>query len=396
MNRPAPDFSAAHAVLQRHIDGQFLSGASTATLRDGELVDSFCAGHADLQSGELLRPDHIHRAFSNTKLITSVLALLLHDQGRFALDDPLRQWIPAFGSTRVLKPGASSLDDTVALQGDITIRHLLSHQAGLSHGVFDPGTLIYKAYQAAGARRPDTTLADISDKLATLPLLYQPGTGWEYSMATDVLARVIEVVTGQRFSDALQTRLFEPLGMVDTGFVLRPDQVPRMAALYVGDPLDPHKPGLQRLEGVPFPGAYVTPAPRQSGAGGLFTTQADMLRLVSQLLPGRASLLKPDTLREMMRDQLQPDCSVQFANMGTFAHLGFGLGGAVTRSTSAIQHNSPPGEFQWGGLAATHWWVEPANGVAGVLMTQRFMGFWNPFWVEYKARVYDALAQGAT
>jgi CubicO group peptidase (beta-lactamase class C family) len=394
MTTVTPDFSAAQAVLQRHIDSQFLSGASVATLRDGVLVDSFCAGLADMQSGERLRPDHIHRAFSNTKLMTSVLALLLHDQGRFGLDDPIKQWIPAFAGTRVLKQGATSLDETEALQVDITVRHLLSHQAGLSHGVFDPGTPIFKAYQAIGARRPDTTLGEISDKLATLPLLFQPGTGWEYSMATDVLARVIEVVTGQTFGEALQTRLFEPLGMVDTGFVLRTDQLPRLAALYVGDPLDPTKPGLQRLENVPFPGAYVTRVPRQSGAGGLFTTQADMLRLVRQLLPGRPGLLKPATLSEMFRDQLLATCSVQFASIGAFPHLGFGLGGAVTRATSKDQPNSPVGEFQWGGLAGTHWWIAPDRGVAGVLMTQRFMGFWNPFWFEYKARVYDALAQG--
>ena len=139
------DFSAAHAVLQREIDAQRLPGVSAALMRNGELIDSFCGGQADLQSGQALRPDHIHRAFSNTKLIASVLVLLLADQGQFSLDDPVKAWLPAFGRLRVLRvlrPGATRIDDTEPLQRDITLRHLLSHQAELSHGVFDTGTLI--------------------------------------------------------------------------------------------------------------------------------------------------------------------------------------------------------------------------------------------------------------
>ena len=385
------DFSATHALLQRHVDGQLLAGVSAAVLHEGDIVDRFCTGLADIESGELMRPDHIHRAFSNTKLITSVLALMLVDEGRLALDDAIKAWIPAFGAVRVLRPGATAIDDTLPLRNDITVRHLLSHQAGLSHGVFDPGTLIFNAYQAAGVRRPDTTLAVLADQLAALPLLYQPGEGWEYSMATDVLARLIEIVTGQSFGDALRTRLFEPLGMVDTGFVLRPDQVPRLCALYRGDVADATKPGLQRQDHLPWPGAYLKPVPRQSGASGLFTTLDDMLSLVRQLQPGRSSLLKPETLSEMMRDQLPQSRSVHFHQSGAVPSLGFGLGGAVTREPSDLQPNTPVGEFQWGGLAGTHWWVSPATGLAGVVMTQRHMGFWNPFWFAYKQRVYKAM-----
>ena len=391
MNYKPVDFDAAHALLQRHVDGQLLAGVSAAVLQDGDVIDRFCAGLADIERGEALRPDHIHRAFSNTKLITSVLALMLVDQGHFGLDDPVKAWIPALGAMRVLRPGASAIDDTLPLQQDITVRHLLSHQAGFSHGVFDPGTLIYNAYQAAGVRRPDTTLAALANQLADLPLLYQPGEGWEYSMATDVLARVIEIVTGQLFGDALRTRLFEPLGMVDTGFVLRPEQVPRLCALYRGDVADATKPGLHRQDHLPWPGAYLHAVPRQSGASGLFTTLDYMLALVRRLLPGQSGLLKPATLAEMMRDQLPPSRSVHFHQSGAVPSLGFGLGGAVTRETSDLQPNTPVGEFQWGGLAGTHWWVSPATGVAGVVMTQRHMGFWNPFWFAYKQRVYKAM-----
>ena len=392
MTRAAPDFSAAHAVLQREVDQQRLPGVSAATLRDGELIDLFCTGQADVEAGTALRPDHIHRAFSNTKLFASVLALMLADEGHYGLDDPIKAWIPALGQLQVLRPGALAITDTEPLQRDITIRHLLSHQAGFSHGVFDPGTVIYNAYLASGVRRPDTTLAQEMDLLATLPLCFQPGEGWEYSTGIDVLARLAEIVTGQSFGAALQSRIFGPLGLFDTGFVLRPDQVPRLAALYRGDLVDVLKPGLQRLNDTPWPGAYLQPVPRESGAGGLFTTQADMLGLLRQLMPGRPSLLKPATLAAMFVDQLPAERSVQFFARGAVPSLGFGLGGAHARRASSIQPESAVGELQWGGLAGTHWFVSPATGLAGVLMTQRFMGFWHPFWFEYKRALYAALA----
>ncbi len=400
-----PDFSAAHAVLQGEVDAQRLPGVSAAVMRHGETIDSFCTGLADLQTGEPLRPDHIHRAFSNSKLITSVALLMLVDQGQLQLDDAVKRWIPAFAALRVLRPGATSLTDTEPLQRDITVRHLLSHQAGLSHAVFDPGTLIYNAYLAAGARSPQRSLAEAMDVLAGLPLLYQPGAGWEYAMGADVLGRIIELITGQRFGDALQHLLFGPLGMADTGFVLRPEQVPRLAALYRGDLLDPMKPGLLRLDDTPWPGAYRSAVPRQSGAGGLFTTQADMLALLRQLMPspapplrmpgpprpGQAALLQPATLAALFTDQLPAARCVQFFGTGAVPSLGFGLGGALTRGASALQPAAAVGELQWGGLAGTHWFISPATGLAGVLMTQRFMGFWHPFWFRYKAALYAAL-----
>ena len=392
MTRQAPDFSAARAVLQRHVDGGLLAGASATVLLHGEPVEAFCTGLANIERAEPLRPDHIHRAFSNTKLMTSVLVLMLVDAGRFALDEPVKTWLPALGTLRVLRAGATTLDDTEPLQRDITVRHLLSHTAGFSHGVFDPGTLLFDAYKAAAVRGRDHTLAVLVERLATLPLNRQPGSGWEYSLATDVLARLVEVVTGQRFGDALQARLWGPAGMVDTGFVLRADQVPRLGTLYVGDLQHPERPGLTRHDSAPWPGAYVQPAAMQSGAGGSFTTQADMLALLRLLMPGRAGLLKAATLAEMMRDQLPGEQCVAFAHTGQIPSLGFGLSGAITRGPSALQPNTPAGELQWGGLAGTHWWISPATGVAGVQMAQRHFGFWNPFWFEYKQAVYAALA----
>jgi CubicO group peptidase (beta-lactamase class C family) len=378
-------------VLRGHHEQHRLSGVSTLVFERGEVVDELCIGQADIERARALRPDHIHRAFSNTKLITAVMTLMLVDEGRIALDDPIKQWIPAFGATRVLLPGATSLDDTEPLARDITVRHLLTHMAGLSHGVFDPGTMIYKAYDASGLRRPDCSTAMIAERLPALPLLFQPGEGWEYSMGPDVLARLVEIVTGQRYIEALQQRLFGPLGMVDTGYVLQPGQVPRLAALYGGNFADPNEPGLKRLDELPWPGAFLTPVPRQAGASGLFTTQADMLALMRRLFPGCGGPLRDATLAEMFRDQLPAQLCVQFLQSGPLPTLGFGLAGAVTRRAFELQPNTPAGELQWGGLAGTHWAISPATGQALVLMTQRYMGYWNPFWFEWKGAVYAAL-----
>jgi CubicO group peptidase (beta-lactamase class C family) len=392
------NFSAAHDTLQRHVDSPLLPGVSTAIIKDGRLIDSFCTGSADIERGEAMRPDHIHRAYSCTKLMTSVLVMLLIEQGYFALDDAVKQWLPAFGKVQVLREGATRLDDTVQLETDITIRHLLSHQAGFSHGVFDQGTLIFSAYADAGVRKPDSTLAQLMDQMATLPLIYQPGTSWQYSMATDVVGRLVEIVTGQTMAEAFKTRLFEPLGMVDTAYLLREDQIPRLAPLYAGHPMTATKPGLHKLENMPWPDAFIKPVPRQAASSGLVTTQADLLALLSQLLPGQGKLLKPETLVELFRDQLPANRSLQFAQSGQMhipdgpvPSLGFSLCGAVTRSSSDFQPNTPVGEVQWGGLAGPHWWISPATGTAGVLMTQRFMGFWNPFWFEYKQHMHAAL-----
>lgn len=262
------NFSAAHDVLQHHVDSPLLPGVSTAVIKNGQLIDSFCTGFADIENGEALRPDHIHRAYSCTKLMTSVLVMLLVDQGHFQLDDAIKKWIPAFGQLRVLRAGATSVDDTVPLERDITIRHLLSHQAGFSHGVFDPDTLIYSAYAAAGVRKPDSTLEQLMDQMARLPLIYQPGASWQYSMATDVVGRLIEIVTGQTLAEAFKTKLFEPVGMVDTGYVLRADQIPRLATLYAGHPMTATKPGLQRLDNIPWADAFIKPVPRQAASSG--------------------------------------------------------------------------------------------------------------------------------
>lgn len=392
MDARTPDFSAARTAMQRYVDQEIVPGVSWAVLRGREVVDQQCVGFADREAKTALRPDHIFRAFSNTKIFVTCAIMLLVEEGRIDLYDTVEKFLPQLGNRKVLKQGAASLSDVEPARTSIQIRHLLTHTSGLSYGIFDPGTVLFKGYNDARVLNPLTLLTDMIDKLADLPLSYHPGTSWEYSVATDVLGRVVEVVSGQPLDVFFKARIFDPLGMVDTGFYVPEAQQDRLVAHYTGaDLLDPMKPGLTRADNLPYPEAYRRPLPRLSGGGGLVSTLPDMLAFVRALVHGPETLLKPETLRQMMTNQLPEGQTIRFANLGPIPSKGFGLGGAVTFAPTQFDPPNSTGEFQWGGLAGTHWWISPFTGTAGVLMAQRHMGFWNPFFFEFKRLAYRAV-----
>jgi len=384
------DFGPAHAAMQRYVDGDLLPGFSSAVLVGRDLVDVKCIGWADKEARTSLRVDHMFRVFSNTKLITSCAALLLFEEGRFQLDDPVEGFIPQLANRRVLRRDATSLDQTEPTVRPITVRHLMSHSSGLSYGLLDPGTLIFKAYNERKVLNPATSLAEMMDALADLPLVFQPGTSWEYSVATDVLARLVEVTSGQRFDAFIQSRILDPLGMVDTGFVVSDPN--RLVAYYAGaDPVDPMKPGLTRLDNAPYPDANLRPFPRQSGGSGLVSTLLDMVAFVRSLLPGGPTLLKPDTIELMMTNQLPENVWLRFAAFGEFRGKGHGLTGALILEPSRFDHPDAKGELFWAGRAGTQWWISPEKNIAGLIMTQREQGFSHPFAVEFKRLAYEAV-----
>jgi CubicO group peptidase (beta-lactamase class C family) len=381
------DFRPAHAAMQRYVDGNLLSGFSSAVLVGRDLADVKCIGWADKEAQIPLRVDHIFRVFSNTKLITSCAALLLFEEGHFQLDDPIEQFIPQLANRRVLYRDATSLDQTEPAVRSITIRHLMSHSAGLSYGLLDPGTLIFNAYNERKVINPATTLAEMMDVLADLPLIYHPGTSWEYSVATDVLARLVEVISGQRFDAFIQSRILGPLGMADTGFVVSDRN--RLVAYYAGADLsDPMMPGLTRIDDAPYPGAYLRPFPRQNGGAGLVSTLPDMVALIRSLLPGGPTLLKPETIELMMTNQLPEGVWLRFA-FGELQGRGHGLAGALILEPSVFDHQDARGELFWGGRAGTQWWISPKKNTAGLIMAQREMG--HPFVVEFKRLAYEAV-----
>src|SRR5262249_16270185 len=266
------------------------------------------------------------------------------------------RFIPQLANRRVLRPGATSLDQTEPAVRPITIRHLMSHSSGLSYGLLDPGTLIFNAYKERKVVNPATTLAPIMALFAVLPLVFHPGMSWDYSVATDVLARLVEVISGQRFDAFIQSRILGPLGMVDTGFVVSDRD--RLVAYYAGaDLADPMKPGLTRADDAPYPGAYLRPFPRQSGGSGVGSTFPGIVAVIRSLLPGGPTLLKPDTIRLMMTNQLPEGVWIRFAAFGELRGRGHGLAGALILEPSAFDHQDARGELFWGGRAGTQWWI---------------------------------------
>jgi CubicO group peptidase (beta-lactamase class C family) len=387
---PQPDFSALHAVMQATVDGELLAGVSSAVLVGSDVVDTHCAGWADREQREPLRPDHLFRMYSSTKLIASCAALMFVDEGRIGLDEPIDGVLPQLARRRVLRPGATSLADTEPARRPITLRQLLSHSSGLGYGLLDPGTLLYQAFIDRNVRDHLTPLSVMMDRLEDLPLYFHPGEGWAYSIASDVLGRLVEVLSGQPFDAFLRERIFEPLGMRDTGFVVPEGGADRLVAHYRGASLSrPLKPGLTRLDDVPWPGAYLQPVPRLSGGGGLVSSLPDTIALIRSLMPGGPTLLRPATLAEMMRNHLPEGVYAGFP--GPIPGKGYGLGGAVTLAEAPGDPPDSVDEFQWGGMAGTHWWINPRRNIAGIVMAQRDIAFWHPFSFDMKRAVCAAL-----
>lgn len=385
-------FSALHGAMRRYVEQQILPGVSYALMQGRDVLATGCVGWADKEGDVQLRPDHIFRVFSNTKLITSCAAMLLFEEGRFKLDDSIGDYIPQLANRKVLKPGATSLSDVEPARGPITIRHLMSHSSSLSYGLLDPGTLIFNAYTEKKVLSPYSSAAEIMDVLASLPLAFHPGTSWEYSVATDVIGRLVEVLSGQSLQEFIQARILDPLGMVDTAFALPDEKHGRLTRYYTGaDLMDPLKPGLSRTDAAPYPGAYLKPFARQAGGSGLVSTLADMVALLRSLLPGGETLLRAQTIALMMTNQLPEGVNIKFPQTGEIVGKGYGLAGAVTIAPSQFDPPGSTGEFQWGGIAGTHWWISPRANLAGVLMTQRQMSFWHPFSFEFKQLAYQAV-----
>lgn len=386
------DFADVHDAMQRYVDQDILAGISSAVLVGRELVDVHCCGWSDREAKSKLGVDHIFRVFSNTKLITSCAALLLYEEGRFQLDDPIEKHIPQLGERMVLRPRATDPNDIEPAGGPITIRHLMTHSSGLSHGRLDPGLLMSKLYTEQKVNAPETSLSEMIDILAGLPLSFHPGANWEYSVATDVLGRLVEIISGQSFDEFLRARIFAPLGMVDTGFFVPSENHHRFAALYKGADLEvPMKPGLTRLENAPYPGAFLQPFRRLSGGVGLVSTLPDMVALMRALIPGENRLLKPQTMELISTNQLPEGLHIGLPGFVDVPGKGHGLAGAVTLTPLPQEPPQIVGEFEWGGAAGTHWWIHPEKNMAGVLMTQRHLAFWHPFFFELKKLVYAAV-----
>lgn len=386
------DFSAIAPAMQTYVDRKILSGVSSAILSGQDLVHFHAAGWADIENQIPLRHDHLFRVFSNTKLLTSMAIMQLIEQGKLGLDDPVEIYLPQLGQRQVLIPGATDISQTEAARSAITVRQLLTHTSGLSYGLLDHGSTIYKAYVERKVLNAFEPLSELINILEELPLSFHPGERWEYSIATDVLSRLVEVVSGDNFDVYLHAHILSPLGMNDTSFWVPPHKHERLTAYYAGtDPMNVLNRDLKRLEKSPYPQAFLKPIPRFSGGGGLVSSMHDMLALMRSFLPGGHAVLKPESIRLMMQNHLPQGWGIAFPGVGDVPGKGFGLGGAVTLRPGENDPADAEGEFEWGGIAGTHWWISPRHNIAGLLMTQRQMAFWHPYSFEFKKLAYAAM-----
>jgi CubicO group peptidase (beta-lactamase class C family) len=331
-------------------DGK-LAGASTLVARRGQVAHSGVSGFADKERGVPMAPDTIVRIYSMSKPITSVAIMMLYEEGRFQLDDPISRFLPAFAGQRVAVGGTRGKIDTVPAARDISFRDLLSHTSGLTYGFMESGPVdaMYRDAGIGDFGDPDTDLMATVEKVAKLPLLAQPGEAWNYSVSADVLGALVQVISGQRFGDFLQARIFGPLGMADTGFRVPEEKVGRFAANYVVHPT-----GGVLLFDDPAMSRYATPKKMESGGGGMVSSTGDYLKFCRMLLNGgvlgEARLLGRKTVELMTSNHLRGD----MADMGqprfsesSYYGIGFGLGFSVMLDPAKAQILGTPGEYAW-------------------------------------------------
>jgi CubicO group peptidase (beta-lactamase class C family) len=335
--------------------------------RYGRIAHVGIGGRRDVGADLPVRRNTLFRIYSMTKPVTTVAALILFEQGAFGLDDPVSRFVPAFTQPRVYSGPRSTVPATVPIR----MRHLLTHTAGLTYG-FHRTTPVDALYRDAGfdlGLPAGLDLAEACDTLAGLPLLAEPGAEWNYSLATDVLGRIVEVVSGKPLASFVAEQVFRPLGMADTGFEVPPDRAGRLGALYRAGLVVDNELGS----------AVLGPVSAPSGGGGLVSTADDFHRFASMLL-GRGELdgtriLAPRTVDLMTRNSLPGGVDLAAAGRPLYAEtpmhgVGYGFGVGVVLDPGRAGMLTSVGEYGWGGAASTVFWVDPAERIVVVFLTQ--------------------------
>lgn len=385
----------AGAMLDRYVAEGVLPGWQLLVSRRGRVVHLASGGLRHVEDGLPVEPDTLWRIYSMTKPITSVAVMMLYEQGAFELTDPVSRYLPAFAEPRVYVAGSDLKPVTEPATEPVRIWHLLTHTAGLTYGFHrtHPVDAMLRARGYDWGWPDGVDLATAVDTWASLPLLFHPGREWNYSVCTDVLGRLVEVVSGQPFDAFLAERILGPLGMADTGFSVPADRHDRLARLYLSTP-DGYAQG-DRM------GSFVlTPPSLPSGGGGLVSTIGDYHRFTQFLLRGGefegVRLLGPRTVDYMARNHLPGGADLVRFGRPIFAEtplngVGFGLGFAVVVDPAAYRTLTTAGEFNWGGAASTAFWVDPAEGLAVVLMAQLLPSSALPLRTRLRQAVYQSL-----
>ena len=385
------------ALLRRYVDDGLLPGWTFVLGRYGQTVLVETYGQRDMEAGAPIELDTIFRAYSMTKPITSLAALMLWEEGAFELKDPVSRFIPSFGDARVWRTGTFLKPVTDPIVEPMQLWHLMTHTSGLTYG-FVASHPVDELYRRAGFEwgSPEgADLAAVCDHLAALPLLFQPGTEWAYSHATDVLGRVVEVASGMTLDQFFAERIFGPLGMVDTAFSVPEAEQGRLAALYTPDPATGRARRLDAMgDRALAPPAYL------SGGGGLMTTAADYHRFAQMLCGGGeldgVRLLGSRTVRYMASNHLPDGADLTAFGRPLFSEtafdgVGFGLGVSVTVDPVKAKVPGSRGEFGWGGAASTAFWVDPVEDMTALFLTQLLPSSTHPLRSQMKLLVHQAL-----
>ncbi|GGT05946.1 serine hydrolase domain-containing protein [Streptomyces chromofuscus] len=378
------------------VDEGRLPGCLVSVARGGRVAHLTTHGHRDIAAQLPVEPDTLWRIYSMTKPVTSVAALMLVEEGRLSLDDPVARHLPAFADARVYESGSGADIRTRPASGPILIRHLMTHTSGLTFGFYHthPVDALYRDAGLESSVPPGADLAETIDVYASLPLQFDPGTQWNYSVASNVLGRVIEVVSGQPLDVHLAERIFRPLGMADAGFEVSDEQAVRLAEMY-GEKEDGT--GIEPIPGLPLRGR-----PRfLSGSGGMVASAYDVHRFM-ELLRRRGELdgvrlLTPGTVDMMTTNQL-PD-GADLRSFGSRpAHdepgndgVGFGLGVSVVIDPARTLAPAGLGAFGWSGVATTTFWVDPGRDLTVQFMTQVRPRTSHTMFRDLKQLVHDAV-----
>ena len=389
------------AHFERYVADGRLPGWLLTVSRHGRLVHVSACGDRDVEAGLPVEPGTLWRIYSMSKAVTTVAAMMLYEEGLVELTDPVSRYIPSFAELRVFTGGTDLKPVTVPVAAPMRLWHLMTHTSGLTYG-FLRAHSVDAMYRAAGfewASPRGLDLAGCCDAWAGLPLEFQPGAEWNYSVATDVLGRVIEVVSGQSLAEFLEQRVLGPLGMTDTSFWVEGDRAGRLAALYSPGPDG----RATRMD--TFGRHALAPPEFLSGGGGLISTAADYHRFLQMLLarPGSpageldgVALLGSRTVGYMTRNHLPGGADLESFGRELFAEAplrgnGFGLGFAVVIDPAAGKTLTSAGEYSWGGAASTAFFVNPAEQLTVMFFTQLLPSSAYPIRSQLRQLVYQAL-----
>jgi len=382
-------------IQEKYLDTGKLPCALTLVERNGHVAHSSALGHMDLERKRPLQEDTIFRIYSMTKPLTSLALMMLVEEGRISLDDPVHRYIPQWRELGVYEGGFIGGFRTRRTSAPMRVVDLMRHTSGLTYG-FQQRTNVDAAYRKLhlGEIPTAVSLEQMIDELAKVPLEFSPGSAWNYGISTDVVGYLVGQVSGQPFEQFLRSRILDPLGMTDTDFMVPAAKASRFAACYAATPK-----GGMVLQDDPQTSFFLKPPTFVSGGGGLVSTAADYLRFCRMLLNGGeldgVRLVSPKTLELMSHNHLPggkdlPDLAVSLFSEVTYAGVGFGLGFAVSVSPARGLLPGSPGDISWGGLASTYFWVDPREQLIVIFMTQLTPSATYPIRRELRTLVYSA------